>query len=336
LAFGACDDPTADPPTIPDVDVEGKGSRSFTVTNTGEWISAWAAIADDTENNKYTITVQGDVPVPGTTMDYLMGNLSDGFTITLNGNGKLYLNSTGHLIELNNENATLIIDSPDLTLEGMTDNGYTLVNIEQGALELKNGTITGNSGRGRGGGGVYVSFGTFTMTGGTISGNTSSSGSSSYGGGVYVGGTFTMQDGTISGNTSSSYGGGVYVDGIFTMQGGTISGNTSGSGGGVYVDGTFTMQGGTISGNSATTYSSYYSGYGGGVYVNGTNSTFTKTGGTIYGDTDTTNTPPENTAVNGHALFWSIAGQNFFYRNSTLGPGDNISTSSTSTPPWGM
>jgi len=67
-----------------------------------------------------------------------------------------------------------------------------------------------------------------------------------------------MSGGTISGNTSSSTGGGVYVDeerfdwGTFIMSGGTISGNTSSiSGGGVYVKvrGKFTKTGGTISGN---------------------------------------------------------------------------------------
>ncbi|MDE6350203.1 MAG: hypothetical protein K2K67_04285, partial [Treponemataceae bacterium] len=49
-------------------------------------------------------------------------------------------------------------------------------------------------------------------------------------GGVNVGGsgTFTMEGGTISGNTATSNGGGVYVNGsgAFTMQNGTISGNT--------------------------------------------------------------------------------------------------------------
>jgi len=65
----------------------------------------------------------------------------------------------------------------------------------------------------------------FTMSGGTISGNTASSD----GGGVWVGtgGHFTMSGGAISGNTTSSKGGGVYVDnkGTFTKSGGgTITG----------------------------------------------------------------------------------------------------------------
>jgi hypothetical protein len=47
-----------------------------------------------------------------------------------------------------------------------------------------------------------------------------------------------MSGGTISGNTSSVFGGGVYAGGgTFTMSGGTLSGNTALYGGGVYADG---------------------------------------------------------------------------------------------------
>ena len=87
-----------------------------------------------------------------------------------------------------------------------------------------------------GGGGVYVYGGTFTMSGGTISGNTGGNG----GGGVYVSsGTFTMNGGEISGNTAR-------MD-----VAPPISGNTAGEGGGVYVyGGTFIPNGGTVSGNT--------------------------------------------------------------------------------------
>jgi hypothetical protein len=129
-------------------------------------------------------------------------------------------------------------------------------------------------------GGVYGS-GNFTMSGGTISGNTTPSG-----GGAYVNsGGFTMTGGTVSGNKTGDRGGGVFVDvgGSFAMYDGTISGNTvpfnayDHGGGGVIVFGTFAMYDGTISGNT-----SYYPG--GGVYVSynsSQNTTFTKTGGII-------------------------------------------------------
>ena len=140
---------------------------------------------------------------------------------------------------------------------------------------MNGGTISGNTATTGGGVGVD-NDGTFTMNGGTISGNSATNG------GVYVRyGTFTMSGGTISGNTASGSGGGVYIyDSTFTMLGGTISGNTAtsyGGGGGVYIyDSTFTMLGGTISGNSATN--------GGGVDVDGT---FTMNGGTISGNSAT-------------------------------------------------
>jgi hypothetical protein len=176
--------------------------------------------------------------------------------------------------------------------------------------------------------GLYVETNsTFTMSGGEISGNSSSS--SSYGGGVYIKGTFTMSGGEISRNSISSSstspcGGGVYIDnGTFTMSGGKISGNSvtcsasNAYGGGVRVRGTFTMSGGEISGNSvssATNFSfgggvyvdeygtfimsdgeisrnsvsSYnINGGGGGVYVSNLSTRFAKTGGTIYGYTST-------------------------------------------------
>ena len=100
------------------------------------------------------------------------------------------------------------------------------------------GVLTGGSDSARNGGGVYVAGGgTFTMTGGSIAGNTAAAG-----GGVYVdeGGTFTMAGGSINNNKATSGGGGgVMVNlGTFTLSGGSITGNatndeTYGSGGGV-------------------------------------------------------------------------------------------------------
>ncbi|MDR0473993.1 MAG: hypothetical protein LBH43_10035 [Treponema sp.] len=92
--------------------------------------------------------------------------------------------------------------------------------------EISGNTASGNNGNNNGGGVHVGNGGTFTMSGGGISGNSTSSANN--GGGVYVGsgGTFTMSGGGISGNTSSRFGGGVYVNyssgnyGIFTKTGG--------------------------------------------------------------------------------------------------------------------
>jgi hypothetical protein len=150
------------------------------------------------------------------------------------------------------------------------------VNVERGTFTMTGGTISGNSAsgtRGADGGGVRVHVGTFIIQDGAITGNTATGiGSNSNGGGVCTtgpaGSTFTMSGGTISGNTATAgqygTGGGVNVDGrngsTFTMQGGTISGNTvtgrfGATGGGVTVGGdggVFIMEGGTIYGKAGS------------------------------------------------------------------------------------
>jgi hypothetical protein len=289
------------------------------INNVYNWEEALSEISEKGNVGDYTLTldsitvpVQGlptltaanvqirlDVSPPPTFSTTPNGSK---LTITLKGTGKLSFHNqsnSGNLIRIG-ANQTLIIDSEDLTLEGRQNNNDSLVYVETGGkLELKNGTITGNtaSGGDSRGGGVYVA-GTFTMSGGEISGNTVTgdrANSTYFGGGVYVAGTFTMEDGKISGNTSKNTGtrggdggGGVYVAGTFSMSGGEISDNTATySGGGVRVAGTFTMEDGKISGNTAT---SSDTSRGGGVYVNGTFIMKGKgeKGGEISGNTATT------------------------------------------------
>jgi hypothetical protein len=233
---------------------------------------------------------------------------------------------------------TLVLDN--IALHGTTDSGHPLVYVGNGAtLRMNAGSsITGNTLRG--GGGVFVTRGTFIMNGGIISGN--------IGGGVQVEnrGTFTMNGGTISGNTGN-WGGGVYIqNGTFTMNGGTISGNTANMGGGVRSDsdGNFTMNGGFISGNTAaqgggvcgtgfTMRGGVISGntateIGGGVYDLSQGS-FIKTGGTIYGHGEGGNS---NIATGrtlsgitrfGHAVYvdsWPVGKR----RDTTAGVGVNL------------
>ena len=154
---------------------------------------------------------------------------------------------------------------------------------------MNNGTISGNTAGY--GGGVYTG-GDFTMNNGTISDNTATSGS---GGGVYARGSFTMEDGKITDNTAkteSGTGGGVCAEGSFTMKNGEISGNTaegsysngsnvSGAGGGVYTAGAFEMSGGTISGNKAPYGAGTTFSSGNGGGVFVGGNSFTMTGGTI-------------------------------------------------------
>lgn len=144
-----------------------------------------------------------------------------------------------------------------------------------GSLKMSSGIIENNT-AGTEGGGFWGS--NFTMTGGTIQNNNAGT----VAGGVLVNGTgaCSMSGGTITNNTSTYSGGGLFVDDNtpFTMGGGTISNNTAGGdGGGIYNDnGNITLTAGTISGNKAQ--------WGGGINDCGT---VTMKGGTISGNSTT-------------------------------------------------
>jgi hypothetical protein len=221
--------------------------------------------------SEYTFTLNKNETIAPSSL-----STSNSVSITIKGDGterKIILSEKGSLFTVDS-GVTLILDS-NITLQGLPDNNEPLVRVwNGGALEMNaDSKITGNT-TSYSGGGVDVSSGTFTMRGGTISGNTTSDPNNFGGGGVYVsGGVFTMSGGIISCNTTSNYGGGVYVDGstLFTMSGGTISKNTANCGGGVYVNGgAFTKQtGGTIYGSGAGDLSNTAtSGNGHAAYVN--------------------------------------------------------------------
>ena len=318
-------------PASSSLQVMTRSSNELTVTNTAEWTDALAHITAFGNGTieilqTYTIMVNGNVAVPGSTNNSF-GSVSN-VAVTLQGNGKLYLNSTGNMIRVV-DNQTLIIDSVALTLQGFKQgqngatehNHYPLINLSVGTLELKNGKISDNVFQKNsysppvGGSGVSVgNNSTFTMTGGTISGNSC--------------GNFPDEEG--EGSDAYIYGGGVYVgnNSTFTMTAGIISGNNISikrnsylwygdlRGGGVYVgnNSTFTMAGGIISDNNSSIISSYSyitssASYGGGVYI-GNNSTFTMTGGTISGNNQSINS-------NNHFVSGNIYGGGVYVGNNS-------------------
>jgi uncharacterized repeat protein (TIGR02543 family) len=201
------------------------------------------------------------------------------------------LDLAGHRLTGNGVDAVIrIAGGGDLGLSdgvagGAITGGGAGVRIEDGSFTMSGGTISGNGEDS----GVHLHDGTFMMVAGAISNNTAGDG-----GGVNVsGGTFTMAGGAISGNDAYRHGGGVNVSGgSFTMVGGAISGNSAhGDGGGVHVDHdvSFAMSGGTISGNSAPESGGV--GVTGGLAINGEGfaycehgGTFTMSGGTISGN----------------------------------------------------
>lgn len=128
---------------------------------------------------------------------------------------------------------------------------------------MYNGCITQN----RGSGVCLYQNTSFTMYGGSITGNTLTD-APTFGGGVYVhsGASFTMYGGEITKN-QADYGGGVSTSGNtanFTMYGGSITKNHANkSGGGIYsTSNNISIYGGGVTNNSVTK-----TGNAGGIYV---------------------------------------------------------------------
>lgn len=172
------------------------------------------------------------------------------------------------------------IDNPQGTVNlsgGIIErNQASGIQNRSGTVTMRSGTIRNNTAPTNGGG--IDNYGTFTMSGGEISGN-----STEFGGGVFNHGTsarFTLDGGTITGNTAISGGAGVYNSyGTVSMESGTISDNkatgSNGIGGGIVnSSGTLDILSGTISNNTAK-----YNG--GGIHNSGAGSVLQFENGTI-------------------------------------------------------
>lgn len=137
--------------------------------------------------------------------------------------------------------------------------------VKDGTFTMSGGTVSGNTADE--GGGVFVKKGTFTMSGGKVSGNTADEGGGIYGeNSAYDRGVITISDGEVSGNTATSNdyaGGGIYSHYKLTVSGSAqIKDNNApnGSGGGIAIRhvGIFDFTGGTVSGNTAKQGSGIY------------------------------------------------------------------------------
>ena len=188
--------------------------------------------------------------------DYL--DIKAGYTLYLCLNGKkLISSSTGstayqwmsQVINVDNNAKFILCDckgsgtithSPGAKGKGVRVGGSSNT---AATFSMYGGTISGNHTDekcyGSGGAGVEIQNGTFKMYGGTISDNHEENTESYYGGGgvcAHTSGTFTMYGGTISNNHSEADAGGVTVwgGGAMNIDGGTIRDNTAdGSGGSI-------------------------------------------------------------------------------------------------------
>ena len=242
-------------------------------------VLTWTAVSDLSE-----ITKAGHYYLTQSVTQSSEWQPADGVVLCLNGYDIICSKDGANTIKLANGGSFTLSDCKGTGrithADGLTGTGVYLDSA--GTFTLYGGSISGNKAAEKGGG-VYMDRGTFHMLGGSVSGN-----KAKYGGGVYVySGVFTLSGGTVSGNSSDEDGAGVYTMGTFNMTGGSVSDNfttdtavtgyATKRGGGVYVADVFNMSGGTISGNTAAEY-------GGGVYVI-LSATCTITGGTISGNT---------------------------------------------------
>ena len=209
----------------------------------------------------------------------------NGKTLTVSSNNSAVIIDTGYdltLCDCSEEQPGKITHATNATGRGVYMGTSTdTANNYNGSFTMYGGSISGNSLKTGNGNGVYMEGkGTFNMYGGSISGNTTED-TNANGGGVYVnGGTFNMSgNASISGN-SAKYGGGVYVNtATFNMSGNaSVSGNSAKYGGGVYMN---DRSGFTMSDKAAITRNTAKT-YGGGVHV--IDGTFAMESGTITGN----------------------------------------------------
>lgn len=225
------------------------GTSSGTATSVSDLTGLTAAAT-----NGGNVQLSGDITLTG--------------TLSIN-NKELSIDLNGHTITAANNQRAFNINGGTLEIKDSVGNGIIqgngTVTGRGGAIYMEGSgsalTISGGTIQGftvsKHGGGVYMSGGTFTMTGGKIY-NCSSSGTDLSGGGVYMAeGTFDMSGGSIE-NCTAHEGAGVkmYPDSenttcTFTMSGSAEIKNCSNDGVSIAWSGTskFIMSGGTIDNN---------------------------------------------------------------------------------------
>lgn len=290
------------------------GTSSGTATSVSDLTGLTAAAT-----NGGNVQLSGDITLTGT-LSINNKELSidlNGHTITAANNQRAFNISNGGTLEIKDSVGNGIIQGNG-TVTG--SGGAIYMEGSGSALTISGGTIQGFTVSAHGGG-VYMSGGTFKMTGGKIY-NCSSSGTNLSGGGVYMAeGTFDMSGGSIE-NCTAHEGAGVevYPDPgktcIFTMSGSAEIKNCSNDGVSVTSaaggqESEFIMNGGTIQGTK-----------GRGVCAFEDNASITLNGGTIkYTDPENFNVDIRSgatlTANNGV----TVSGKVFNMRGTIQGDG---------------
>jgi hypothetical protein len=253
------------------------------------------------ESSGATLTIQGGSTIAGNIANYLGGGIdnsslsgvngrvtvdssviggTDGNTAGLSGGG-IANHSSGNILTV--RNGSQIIGNIANGTAAAAQGGGGIYNAGGGQVTLTGSTVTTNSTTSGVGGGIYN---TDTGSQTTITNCTISNNKSHDGGGIRnFSATTQVTDSTISGNTVSGLldgfnnGGGISNGGTVTVTRTTVTGNTAGdSAGGIGVghSGSLTLQDSTVSNNSA--------GNGGGIQNFNESSTVTMTSTTVSGN----------------------------------------------------
>ena len=201
--------------------------------------AALAAGEHDSHSNNWTEFTAGTTTLSGGSY-YLSGDVEYSGTESITVSVEVILCLNGKKLDLNKQHIS-VGSGASLTLCDCSTGGVLTggsggkgggVYVDGGGtFTMTGGSIAGNTAES--GGGVYVDEGgTFTMEDGSISNNQVTSGG---GGGVMVNkGSFTLSGGSITGNATSDatygYGGGVCLYGTFNLSGDAIIQNNTKAG----------------------------------------------------------------------------------------------------------
>ena len=168
-----------------------------------------------------TVVIDGEISNVHATDNHIL-QTAGGTAVTIGKNGRI-LNNRAHYgaVYINGTDEHLDIYGK-INGNICTDRGGGVVLSNNGGnhnAAMYEGAEICNNKAEKTGGGAMISKGTFTMNGGTISGNISGTGSAKdeadrIGGGVFVrrGGQFIMNGGAIENNATTAFGGGVCFD----------------------------------------------------------------------------------------------------------------------------
>lgn len=278
----------------------GFAAQELTNENKGTFIGEDGALkahdgngnvaADDAADKFYDYALGGDVTLDKTLVIGAGVAASielNGYTLQLNDQHEAKLDSSGYLDSLMVEDSGKIAKPENEgKMPGHTDR-KKWGNVIQVTGEGADLTVTDSTAIDEETGEYVAGKGAGAISGGY-------NGGSDHGAGVRVdnGGSFTMKGGSISENVSTSFGGGIYVTekGEVDLEGVAITKNSGGTGGALYAEGnsTVTLKNTDVSQNRASRQSAGL--HFGGAHLKTEGSTATIEGSTITKNTVTTTT----------------------------------------------